>query len=564
MPSGRTGRGASPVRTPLLAREFLLGKPEGEYITKIHQHVKLRIDEIVTLERVRKGGDRLYKYQYPRAHSFKTFIENLLVIGLLERVREEDGRPVRAHTTLTQRRHLQMASWVRIAPGEENSDRWADPQRYVKERLGYESLDVPYPTLDQETDFLALPRPDRPQPHPPAAGVDRPAPGAAAVPATAPAGGRRRGRPGRRAAPAQPLAERVAGWQTDIDETDWTGSVTKLAERIAVLTPAERGRLSELGDLEGLITEFQALDLPGAASEARMDAFQGIVNRFDEFPVAPGPEPAAEEAAEEGEPEASGRGARKGKRARLPTDKVERLVAQWLRGSETAGNFSFFLSSVTAGINKLDPDDRERLIGLGNLRKLMSEYSHLDDRGRSPEEALRIRQAKRDEVILQGLGKLDVLAAGETAEMLTIGEMLEREEAAAAVASAPVAAPVPPEPPAATPGPVEIVPQDLDAHRRQTLILLRSVAQRDTPHSQDFRGAFDVLQRFLARVEEEIGRELYPEPFAARAAFAGCVERLNNATGTALMGRELTACMAALRLLVETLTERVPEPEEEE
>ena len=152
------GRGASAIRTPLLVRAYLAGLvpfPEdtaqqrrrrregGDYISRIHRRVKLRI----------RAQDRQYKY--PRAQSFKTFIENLILLGLVEKTgRREPGK-------LQVNEGFESRTWVKIVPAMIDSDIWQDPMGHL--RVIYPNLSriARVPEIPTAQAFVPSPTPQR-------------------------------------------------------------------------------------------------------------------------------------------------------------------------------------------------------------------------------------------------------------------------------------------------------------------------------------------------------------------------------------------------------------------
>ena len=147
------GRRTAVIRTPQLVRDYLNGVPfpdgvggvtqidpaDGEYISRIHQHVKRRIKEIVAERRdllrdaleaagtPRRQIQRRVEalgYQYPRAHSFKSLLFNMTLLGLgAPTDRFEPGKP-----------HLRPRHWYRLAPGAAAREEWRDPLGYLRAR----------------------------------------------------------------------------------------------------------------------------------------------------------------------------------------------------------------------------------------------------------------------------------------------------------------------------------------------------------------------------------------------------------------------------------------------
>ena len=131
MPSER-GRNRSLIKTPVWVRDYLGGRSstlppgvpdpvvpsEGDYTSRMHQRLKLFIRSIRP------------DYQYPRRHSFGALINNLLTLGLLERTGQTE-EPVERGAALGSARGFYLRTWVRLAPGSEARDEWADPIGYL-------------------------------------------------------------------------------------------------------------------------------------------------------------------------------------------------------------------------------------------------------------------------------------------------------------------------------------------------------------------------------------------------------------------------------------------------
>jgi hypothetical protein len=132
-----TGRGVSPIRTPILIRDYLAGQGafsddppadlaqrlvQGAYVAQIHQRVKQYI------KLLSKELDR--QYQWPRRHSFHASITHLLMLGLLV----ETGRraePEQRGARLGTARGFSERVWVRLAPDAFTRPEWADPLGYL-------------------------------------------------------------------------------------------------------------------------------------------------------------------------------------------------------------------------------------------------------------------------------------------------------------------------------------------------------------------------------------------------------------------------------------------------
>jgi hypothetical protein len=124
------GRGSSAVRTPSLIRDYLRGEVafpqdepgdalartlEGDYISRMHQRVKLRIREI-------NPG-----YQYPRKHSFLSLVNALLRLGLVERTGRREDPEERGAGQVGVAGGFEQRTWVRLTAGSAQRTEWADP-----------------------------------------------------------------------------------------------------------------------------------------------------------------------------------------------------------------------------------------------------------------------------------------------------------------------------------------------------------------------------------------------------------------------------------------------------
>jgi hypothetical protein len=128
------GRGSSAVRTPSLIRDYLRGdvafpqdEPgdalartlEGDYISRMHQRVKLRIREI-------DPG-----YQYPRKHSFLSLVNALLRLGLVERTGRREDPEERGAGQVGVAGGFEQRTWVRLTAGSAQRMEWADPMGHM-------------------------------------------------------------------------------------------------------------------------------------------------------------------------------------------------------------------------------------------------------------------------------------------------------------------------------------------------------------------------------------------------------------------------------------------------
>ena len=138
------GRATSKIHTPIMVREHLLAVgPEGDYIAHIHQHVKMRL-------RSERAG-----YVWPRAHSFKALIRNLIKAGLVEATGQ------RKAGALDPALGFQMRTYIRLTPGSEAREEWHNPVRAV--------LGLPIVRVAEPPPRPPGPGRPRPQPRPPAA-----------------------------------------------------------------------------------------------------------------------------------------------------------------------------------------------------------------------------------------------------------------------------------------------------------------------------------------------------------------------------------------------------------
>lgn len=112
------GRGASAIKTPHLIREYLTGRgTEGDYVSRIHQAVKLMLRE-------RKPG-----YHWPRKHSFHALVGRLLWIGLLEKTDQREDPQGRGAGVRGTGRGWRQRRWVRLVPEKEDDPLWNNPMR---------------------------------------------------------------------------------------------------------------------------------------------------------------------------------------------------------------------------------------------------------------------------------------------------------------------------------------------------------------------------------------------------------------------------------------------------
>lgn len=101
----------------MIVRDYLLEparRDGGDFASSIHQHVK------VTLRELRPG------YQYPRSHSFHTLINQLIALGVLEKTGRTEAAEERG-AALGPSRGFAPRTWIRVVPGAETSNVWADP-----------------------------------------------------------------------------------------------------------------------------------------------------------------------------------------------------------------------------------------------------------------------------------------------------------------------------------------------------------------------------------------------------------------------------------------------------
>lgn len=135
------GRNRSTVRTPLWVRDYLGGRSStlaptladstpvepavGDYVSRMHQRLKAYIRSVVL-----EPGHPTGTYQYPRRHSFGSLVSNLMTLGLLERTGETQ-EPEERGAGLGSPRGFALRTWVRLTPGSEDRDEWADPIGYL-------------------------------------------------------------------------------------------------------------------------------------------------------------------------------------------------------------------------------------------------------------------------------------------------------------------------------------------------------------------------------------------------------------------------------------------------
>gem|GEM_PF-4092708 len=162
MPSSLKGRAASQVRTPLLVREYLMGSvafpgdqegdgatraSDGDFIARMHQRVKLQIREISP------------EYQYPRKHSFLSFINALITLGLVERTGQREDPEERGAGIVGVARGFEQRTWVRLTEGSAGRIEWADPMGHLA--LIYPGMRRPGAPLPE-----GVPQPVAPRPRP--------------------------------------------------------------------------------------------------------------------------------------------------------------------------------------------------------------------------------------------------------------------------------------------------------------------------------------------------------------------------------------------------------------
>jgi len=165
------GRGASPIRTPILIRDYFTGEgafsedppeelaeraSEGAFVAQIHQRIKRYLREVHP------------KYQWPRRHSFAARINDLLMLGRrVETGRREDPQQ-RGAGRLGTSRGFSERVWVRLAPGAAGRPEWADPLGYLiilkqtQDPSSYQNIRVPGRMLST----VARPRPRHPRAFP--------------------------------------------------------------------------------------------------------------------------------------------------------------------------------------------------------------------------------------------------------------------------------------------------------------------------------------------------------------------------------------------------------------
>jgi hypothetical protein len=164
------GRGVSPIRTPILIRDYLTGPgafaddpPEelaqrlvdGAYVAQIHQRIKQYIKQYTRETR--------RTYQWPRRHSFQARINDLLMLGLLVETGTRAEPEHRGAGRLGTARGFSERVWVRLAPEAATRPEWADPLGYLirlkqqQDPSSYQNIRVTGAVLAT----VALPRPRR-------------------------------------------------------------------------------------------------------------------------------------------------------------------------------------------------------------------------------------------------------------------------------------------------------------------------------------------------------------------------------------------------------------------
>ncbi len=150
------GRRTSRVKTPALVRAYLMGEDfssdyatgrpdrpddpdgpdeqaatrfaQGDYVSRMHKRIKWRIRQM-DAERKKEKPYGWRPYQYPRHHSFQSFLNNLVLLGLVEKTsRREPG--VRATVPGFEERH-----WYRLTQGSADRPEWLDPMLYIALRF---------------------------------------------------------------------------------------------------------------------------------------------------------------------------------------------------------------------------------------------------------------------------------------------------------------------------------------------------------------------------------------------------------------------------------------------
>ena len=179
------GRAVATIRTPLLIREYLSGQPfvapdgqqttvvpaEGDYITHIHQVVKVAIRRIDAQRRAARPHTP--PYQYPRHHSFVTLINHLIKLGLVEQTGRTEEPEEGGAGQLGSARGFQQRTWVRLVPGTADRPEWNDPIGYIAQIYPNVRPGIRPPVPGQPPE-IAAPAPRRPRPRAPRAPVGPP------------------------------------------------------------------------------------------------------------------------------------------------------------------------------------------------------------------------------------------------------------------------------------------------------------------------------------------------------------------------------------------------------
>lgn len=159
------GRAASKVKTPLLVLEYLSGRrdfpgdeegerdlrtSEGDYVSRIHQRVKLAILELDP------------SYQYPRSHSFHTLVNHLRTLGLVEYSERTEEPQERGAGQVGTDGGFHQRRWVRLTDGSATRAEWLDPIGYIAERYpGVRSVGGVLPVAQPFAEPAASPAPRR-------------------------------------------------------------------------------------------------------------------------------------------------------------------------------------------------------------------------------------------------------------------------------------------------------------------------------------------------------------------------------------------------------------------
>ena len=138
----------------------------GDYLASIHRHLKRRIKELNPL------------YHWPRSHSFKSLMHNLMKLRLVERTGETETSDILViqgdppdglspgDLRLDPDRGFQQRYYYRLAPGAESDPAWDNPMASIRAIYGIELVvrpRVPRPAPVEEAPERAPRRPRRPR-----------------------------------------------------------------------------------------------------------------------------------------------------------------------------------------------------------------------------------------------------------------------------------------------------------------------------------------------------------------------------------------------------------------